>query len=104
MTDEAKTQFNSALTTINWKDVIRSCDNNDPEEAYNNFTCIYTRLYDKYFPIKRIHCYSKNYPKKPWITRALIKSCKRNKLKSLLRQAEKGYYSDKIINCQHNLT
>jgi len=59
ITEQAKTQINSALATIDWKDVISSCDNNDPEEAYNNLICIYTRLYDKYFPIKRIHYYSK---------------------------------------------
>ena len=73
-------QFNSALTSTDWKDVISSCDNNNPEEAYNNFICIYTRLYDKYFPIKRIHCCSKNYPKKPLITKALAKSCNKKSI------------------------
>jgi len=74
ITEEAKTQFNSALTTIDWKDVISSCDNNDPEEAYNNFICIYSRLYDKYFPIKDYIAILKTIQKKYWTTRALIKS------------------------------
>ncbi len=124
----ATDQFNIALNGVNWEDVIKYCVSNDPEEAYNNFILIYTRLYDKYFPVRKIRCSSKNYPKQPWITKGLIKSCKkkstlykkylceptvgnkyiftvyRNKLKSLLRRAEKDYYTNKIVSCQYNLS
>ena len=79
-TEEATLQFNSVSTSTDWKDVISSWDNNDPEEAYENFICMYTRLYDKYFPVKRIHCCSKIYSKKPWITKALIKLCNNKSL------------------------
>ena len=124
---DAIDQFKLSLNSVDWKDVTNLCASDNPDAAYNSFIHTYFMLYDNYFPVRKIRCDTKNYPKQPWITKALIKSCNaisklyktyicnptsknentyityRNKLKSLLRRAEKDHYAATLFSCQYNL-
>ena len=113
-----KDNFMTKLSNIDWKDVLES---DSTQEAFYLFHNKLRKLHDGCFPLQHI---SKKYnTRKPWLSDTLrdaiknknklyrksikIKSVKnemvyknyRNKLKHLLKAAEKKYYSDlKLVN------
>ena len=125
---DAIKNFKDLLVDINWEDITESCRNKDVNNAYAMFHKKYLEIYNICFPIQKIIFSGKKCPKQPWITPALIKSCNvksklykkyqmnpstvnktkfctyRNKLKSLLKIAEKSYYSDLFMKCRGDLT
>jgi len=118
--------FNEALENTDWSKVIHYCHLNSPDLAYKEFINDFNLLYDYCFPVKTLRV-SRKSPKHPWMTKLLIKSCNkksrlykkmiknpsdkntqvftqyRNKLKSLLRSAERSYYNDKFMQCKQDL-
>ena len=120
-------EFNRVLAVCNWSDVTVACANNDPDSAYSIFQQIYLKHYNNIFPLQKKAIPTKHVPKQVWITPALIKSCNkksqlyksclrnptpenkakfhtyRNKLKSLMRAAEKLYYADLFTRCRSDL-
>lgn len=113
----------NALTFTDWQLITNTTD---PEEAYNNFNNKVTELLDIHCPIKTKHNSKRNTPKKPWVTKGLIKSLKtkdklyktyiskpsfdnklkytkyRNNLNLLLRLSKKTYITTKIITNKDN--
>ena len=109
--------LNNALSLINWHLITNTTD---PDEAYNNFNNKITELLDIHCPYKTKIISKRNTPKKPWITKGLIKSLQtkdklykiyiskptfdnklnytkyRNNLNLLLRISKKSYITTKI--------
>ena len=99
----------------------------DVDIMYDIFSSVYGEIYNKCFPIVTTKISRKKCPRKKWITTGLIKSCLtksklyrlfklkptvenevnyktyRNKLKSLLKIAEKNYYTSRIALCCGNI-
>jgi hypothetical protein len=113
----------NALSITDWKLIT---DTIDPNEAYNNFNNKFTKLLDVHCPIKSKQISKRNTPKKPWVTKGLIKSLKtkdklyktyitkptfdnklkytkyRNNLNLLLRLSKKSYITSKITANKDN--
>ena len=92
----------------------------DPTKCYTLFLNLFSLIFEKYFPLTLVKISNSNSPRNDWITKGLIKSCKRksklykkyvkfptklnqkiytdyrNKLKSLLRKAEVTYYKNQL--------
>jgi hypothetical protein len=121
--------FNIALSNDSrWVDLDRlSLINNDPSSAYERFYFIYRDNFDKCFPEKNIKLNSKSIPQNEWMTRGLLRSCHkrsrlykkfksegaakdkenyvlyRNKLKTILKKAQKTFYHEKFKLLAGNL-
>ena len=118
---QAIDNFNVALSCTDWSHRSNTSSHcNDPAELYSQFLNKYCELYDKFFPIKILKKSHKLFPRQEWITTGLIRSCNkkcklykrfiknptdankckytsyRNKLKKLLKVAEKQFYIKKI--------
>jgi len=115
------------LANTDWKDIIALGKDTDVNRTYGMFYNKYFEIYNICFPIQKKILSRKKCPKQPWITAALIKSCDkksklykkyqinpsaankiifctyRNRLKSLLKIAEKTYYSDLFMKCRGDL-
>ena len=76
------TTSNSFLNTIkntSWCNVLTT--ENPTEEAFNEFSTIYTTAYESNFPLKQMTRKNVNKIKSPWMTNCIIKSVnKKNKL------------------------
>ena len=118
------TNFKNDLDQIKWEDVFSSSDTN---VAYNNFSNTLRDSYKRNIPIKKIKKCGKT-PLKPWITDTLMRSIcfknkmfrdmrilgknidleyykkYKNKLKSLLRKAEKDHYKKQLEINKNNLS
>ena len=94
----------------------------DPDAAYSNFINHFVKIFDNCFPLQKTSLKRKTSPRKPWITKGLIRSCchkdklykqfkllpnitnktkftsYRNKLNKLLRKAQNDYYAEKFRN------
>lgn len=78
MHDSSKLNFLYELQHINWEALYT----NDVESSYDNFFELFLSLVNKHFPFEKIHKNSRSH--KPWMTKALIKSClKKNQLYKL---------------------
>ncbi len=123
VTEEGILKFKSQLFNVNWDEVLNE---NDVNVAYTNFVQIFLRLFDGCCPIKPLK-YSKFNCDKPWITNGLKNACKkkynmykhflrlrtreselkyknyRNKLTTVLRQAENDYYSFKLESLRSDI-
>ena len=112
--------FKQALFETSW-DSIKNLK--EPNEAYNNFLDIFTELYQKHFPIRKIKIKPKRAPS-PWITNGIAKSSKRkqmlyekflkhntpineanyktykNLFGTIKRKSKKRFYSEKLIKFQ----
>ncbi len=122
-------QFKLALNHADWNDVLNEAVVvNNTETAYNMFMNKFSAIFDKYFPLKMFKYSKSKTPRQEWITKGLIKSCNkksvlykkyklnptegnkarfisyRNKLKSLLRKAEKDFYKTKFNLFKGNMT
>ena len=110
--------FNNQLASTRWDCVYNILhEENDPNRAYNVFFETYQNAFETNFPEQKIKRSKHMTPRHDWITKGLMKSCirksklyklycqdrsdenkkiyvtYRNKLKMLLRKAEKRYYS-----------
>ena len=63
--------FNQALENETWENVLSL---EDPEVAYHTFINTYTRLMNKYIPLKTCKFNKHIHKEQPWITKGLIKS------------------------------
>ena len=97
----------------------------DVNVAYINFIETFSKLYNLHCPVKKAH--AKGIYKKPWITNGLKNACRKknglyrsflrerthtseyryktykNKLTSILRLAEKAYYSKMLLEKRGNI-
>jgi endonuclease/exonuclease/phosphatase family metal-dependent hydrolase len=120
-------EFNNELATTDWAPVYKIiAEDNNPNVAYNSFANTYKIVFDKHFPVKRCKS-SKTTPRTEWITKGLIKSsltkamlykkyCNnrttlnfekytkfRNIFRTLIRKAERAYYSGKFDEVKGNI-
>ena len=120
-------RFHAALKMTNWNKVCNiAASSNDPNDAYNLFLKLYTNIYDKFFPQKEIKTSNKMHSNQPWLTAGLKRSCSiksklykkyvksrslfseniykayRNLLKTILKKAEKDYYTNKVLSAEKN--
>src|SRR5271165_2481997 len=116
---EAVECFSEELANVNWEPVYKIiAEERNPNAAYNEFIKIYKYAFNKYFPEKKVKISRNLTPRNVWITKGLMKSCVkksklykkyclnrteenkkvyityRNKLKLLLRKAERSHYAD----------
>ena len=111
-----------SLSQEMWNNVLQSDDVN---VAYINFIETFSKLYNLHCPVKKAH--AKGIYKKPWITNGLKNACRKknglyrsflrdrthtseyryktykNKLTSILRLAEKAYYSKMLLEKRGNI-
>ena len=66
--------FNNDLSLVNWETALNETD---ADIGYTNFIDIFTRLYDKNCPIKKICNNKPIFKNKPWFTRGLRNACKK---------------------------
>ena len=114
----------NALSLVDWQIVINTTT--EPDEAYNAFISKFSTLYDAHCPIINKNISKRNSPKKPWITKGLIKSLQtkdklfkffvanptpsnklkytdyRNHLNLLLRLSKKSFITSKIEDNKNN--
>jgi hypothetical protein len=120
-TPEKIQAFKQELSIMDWSIVSEEIKNvTDPNRCYTLFINTFSQIFEKYFPLITVKIANSNSPRKCWITKGLIKSCKRksklykkyincptklnkkiytdyrNKLKSLLRKAETSYYKNQL--------
>ena len=113
--------FKHELSNVDWSHVYDAIANNqDTNNCYSLFIDTFAQLFEKNFSIKTFKSPKANSPRNCWITKGLIKSCKRksilykkfkqnpneanesiyiayrNKLTTLLRKAEARYYSNQL--------
>ena len=122
--DKAISTFNEELSQQDWNHIIGIKDVN---VAYDNFIHIFTNLYNKHCPVKKLCFNDGKVVTKPWITKGLAKACKKknrlykdflcnrtqlacqkykaykNKLTTVLRYAEKNYYTSKLESQKNNI-
>ena len=120
-------EFNLTLLDSNWSEVNQLSDSGDPNGAYSKFIELYSSLFELYFPLKQLNMSYKMTPRNEWITCGLMKSCSRkkvlykrymksrtqdskqkylnyrNKLKTVLKRAEREYYNNKFTILQGNI-
>ena len=74
-----KYKFIELLSSCEWMNVYNNCAVDDTCLAYSNFICQYLSFYNECFPL--ISTNSSPGCKQPWMTSALLKSCRtKNKL------------------------
>src|SRR6218665_2944796 len=123
-----KGDFSNSLSAADWTDVYRACDQGDPSSAYTAFIEKYRSIYESSFP-KSSHPLKRRLKvKQPWMTQALLKSCKnksllykkyiknptqenksrftiyRNNFKKIRKAAERHYYMKKFLDCENDLS
>ena len=64
--------FRTKLCNINWSDVLTL---KNPNDSYNLFIKILSKIYDEFFPLKTIKVKKKSLLS-PWMSRGLLKSSK----------------------------
>ena len=108
-----------------WNNVLQS---DDVDVAYINCIERFSKLYNLHCPVKKAHAKDGPIYKKPWITNGLKNACHKkndlyrsfirertqtseyryktykNKLTSILRLAEKAYYSQMLLEKRGNIT
>ncbi|MFZ2540057.1 MAG: reverse transcriptase family protein [Oscillospiraceae bacterium] len=116
--------FKSRLTCYDWSEVVALDGTNN---KFNLFLSIVKNLHTECFPLIRIKINPKS-ESKPWITKTILNSIRKkntmykqylktrsdvqlikykkykNKLQEIIRQAEKRYYSSKILESKDNLS
>ena len=120
--------FNSHLANTDWSEMYDMLSvNSDPSKGYDLFFNKYKSIFDQYFPERLIKLPNSMIPRHDWMTKGLMKSCVkksklyrkycnnrtkankdkytayREKLKTLLRIAEKNYYSNKFTSISGNI-
>jgi hypothetical protein len=120
--------FNAHLANTDWSEVYNLLSvKSDPSKGYDQFFNKYKAIFDRYFPERIIKLSNRMTPRNDWMTKGLLKSCirksklyrrfcknrtkankdkytvYRDKLKCLLRKAEKDYYSNKFKSISGNI-
>src|SRR6218665_1962724 len=73
-----KKAFENSLYSADWSSIDELANTEGPNTAYKAFFSQYKQLYDSAFPIEICKCSrSLKGPKQPWMSSALLKSCKR---------------------------
>ena len=114
--------FIGKLESVDWSSLK---DFDEPNTSYNRFLELYSGIYNGCFPLKRVTRKQRRF-KKPWLTKALLKSIKRkndlykkylrvpsmvnaslyktykNKLNHTLRLAKRLYYEKKLQDVKSN--
>ena len=72
ITDTKINNFRTRLSNINWSDVLKL---KNPNDSYNLFIKIFSKLYVEFFPLKTIKIKKKSLLS-PWMSRGLLKSSK----------------------------
>jgi hypothetical protein len=120
--------FKHALSCTDWDDICHDSVHNDPSDVYDVFIDRFSNIFNDYFPQRTVKLKKVNNPRSDWITSGLIRSCNkksilykryiknpnsetkkkyisyRNKLKTVLKKAEKEYYKNKFSQLKGNLT
>ena len=120
-------EFNDALLLKSWLEVNQLSVNDDPSASYAKFIETYSELFEFYFPLKTLNLSHKMTPKTEWITSGLMKCCSkkrllykrymkrrtpeskekfisyRNKLKTVLKRAEREYYHVKFTSLKGDI-
>ena len=73
--EQAVTKFLSLLSGEPWEEIFRD-SSNDPDNMFNKFLSTYIRYYDDCFLKKYVN---PKHTQNAWITKGIIKSCKRKK-------------------------
>ena len=112
------------LGLMDWNCIIgQDCRNNDPDAAYNKFLDAYKRILKNHSKVRTMKLPKHRAPRQEWMTNGLANCCYnksklykkfkcyptiinenafkiyRNKLKAILWQAERNFYTNKIIAC-----
>ena len=120
--------FNEALQNVDWNNSLFTNGSQlDANLSFNIFMSIFNNLFNEHFPLKSVKLYRADMPRSDWITPGLIKSCNkksllykcyknnptpenrskyiryRNKLKLLLKKAQKVFYSCKFKKYEGDL-
>ena len=119
------TKFINELQTMDWPTIISPATNLN--EAYDLFNSNFCDIFNDAFPTQVIRPNDKRSPRKAWITPGLARACKkkeklyikfiksrspkhkhtytiyRNKLISILKKAEKAYYSQVLADSKCNM-
>ena len=66
--------FKNDIANIEWLDVLQA---NNPGNAHDLFSTKIKTIYDRCFPLSPVKIKCKKTKHKPWMTQALIISCKR---------------------------
>ena len=110
-----------------WSDFITHCQTEvNSDILYNSFLETVNLAYNAAFPLKTLKISKKQQSSSPWMTKLLIRSCKtksqllvtskklgtdesrnkftayRNKLKKVIKAAEKMYYDQKFLENSSN--
>ena len=121
-TNKAINTFTNLLAVHDWSDLILRCQiENNSDVLYNKFLETISNIYNTAFPVRVIKISKKQKTSPPWMTKSLIKSCKtkskllaaskkvgtedsknkftayRNKLKKIIKAAERLYYDQKFL-------
>ena len=78
--DQSLHQFKNLLKETDWSVVYAACNQGDSNLAYSKFMEIYKIKYEQTFAEKSYIPNKRNAVKQPWMTRALLKSCKEKSL------------------------
>jgi hypothetical protein len=125
--DQAKSTFINSLLTTDWTFVDELSISSGPNIAYKAFFDVYKRFYDEAFPLALVKDRGRSSIKQPWMSKALLKSCKhknrlykkylqnpsvdnkrvftqyRNIFKTIRNESESRYYADCFLQCGNNL-
>lgn len=116
----SESAFLKCLQNTNWDIVLDSGDDYDVNTLYTKFIQYFQEKFNYFFPLSKIKTNKRMNPRKPWITRGLVKSCAtkeklykrfikhptplnnskykeyRNILNKVLNKAQSFYYSEKF--------
>ena len=86
--DKNNKSFINSIKNTSWENITTNLDN--PNDAFNDFSKLFTEAYEKNFPQKIIKNYI-NKEKSPWMTNCILKSVrKKNKLyKTFLKSSNR---------------
>jgi Reverse transcriptase (RNA-dependent DNA polymerase)/Endonuclease-reverse transcriptase len=117
--------FKAMLDDVDWN-FLSDCRDN-PNELYEAFFTKYLTIFEKCFPTKSTRPQKRNAPRVIWMTKGLVASCNkkskllkkyklsgsavdrkifvkyRNKLKSIIKKAEKDFYGQKLDELKGNV-
>src|SRR6218665_89599 len=77
--DSAKKAFMNSLLNTDWTFVEDQISTQNINIVYTSFITKYTSLYDLAFPLVKVTQKRRDGPRQPWMTMALLKSCKKKK-------------------------
>ena len=76
--DENLHKFVTALENYDWMFLYNAMKDIDPKLRYKGFIDVYSKIFDTCFTIKTGKRKFFNSPRKEWMTKDLVKSCKKN--------------------------